>query len=228
MRFLNRPLFAILFGAAATWALFSEPSALAIGKTNGSDSYKMRGVPVDLTRNGFVSLIPWNRTVDHHPAWMRSARPNLKSHERGGIYITDVYGDPINLFKVPNHKNVGPVCQTADVYNVNQIAVDGSGNLWVPEGGQSQGAGLVQEVLPNCGADGMSIEVPNGQPADVAFDSKGNIYVGKIVDYSASGGSLSGTVGVYTASGTYVGELTDPSFTSLNGTLLLTGIAIDR
>jgi hypothetical protein len=227
MRFLSRPIFAILFGAAMTWSSVTNPP-LAIGKTSGGDNYKMRGIPSDLIHNGLVSLIPWRHSIDHHPGWMRSAPANLKSHESGGIYVTDVYGDPINLYRVPNHKNAGPVCQTADVYNVNQIAVDRSGDLWVPQGGQSQGAGIVQEVLPNCGADGASIEVSNGQPADVAFDSKGNIYIGKIVDYNPSGESISGTVGIYTASGSYVGELTDPSFTSLNGTLLLTGIAIDR
>jgi hypothetical protein len=66
MRFLSRPIFAILFGAAMTWSSVTNPP-LAIGKTSGGDNYKMRGIPSDLIHNGLVSLIPWRHSVDHHP-----------------------------------------------------------------------------------------------------------------------------------------------------------------
>ena len=105
-------------------------------------------------------------------------------------------------FPKNNRENKPPtVCQPAS--STNGIGIDPAGNLWVPDGR----ADTTTEIPPNCGAAKLTIPDPTGEPADVGFDSKGNVYVMNL--HNTSGPP---TVGIYNSSGVETGTLTDPSF----------------
>jgi hypothetical protein len=92
------------------------------------------------------------------------------------------YPAPVQRYTLPNSNNGGPNCATPKVIGVNNIGVDPSGNLWVPAFNNGPRTGTVQQYTCT-GSVGTPITDLIGQPSDVGFDSKGNIYVGDIVDF---------------------------------------------
>jgi len=163
-----------------------------------------------VSRSGAVSMVPAGLKVSSRPAsWMRfGSGPDAG---KGDTYVGQFSGTPVQEYRENNKRNRPPLCSLPG-QSVNGIAVDPAGNLWVPSG-TGGGQGYTQEYAPNCGAAGLKVTDPNGQPADVGFDSKGNIYIMNIFDAAGA----AGTVNIYNASGTLTGSLSDPSFSELIG-----------
>jgi hypothetical protein len=154
------------------------------------------------------------------PLRMRLAAPRIgrqKFFERAGgegggdLYVSQFSGTPVQEYHLHNKKNGPPLCSLGGK-GVNGIAVDPSGNLWVPNG-TGGGQGYTQEYAPNCGAAMLQITDNNGQPADVGFDGHKNIYILSI--YGKSGAP--GSVNVYNSAGTLLRSLSDPTFSELIG-----------
>jgi len=164
-----------------------------------------------------LSLAPSNMPLELHPSWMR-----LRAHDDGAtkdiVWATNFgFPVPIGEYAVPNESNNGPLCEAPGAYGVNLLGTDPKGNLWVPTTGPSGTPGEMYVQEYSCsGSFGPSVADANGEPADVAFDSKGNTYVGNNIDYWWTNFGccyiVSGTVNIYNASGTLIGNLTDPSF----------------
>jgi len=91
-----------------------------------------------------------------HPAWMRLAdngNPDTKGN-KAGVYVSQFYGSEIGGYKSDNEKNSAPVCEVPSVEDVNGIATDQTGKLYVPQELQSQSGGSYGEITvyaPNCG-----------------------------------------------------------------------------
>ncbi|HEY5426606.1 MAG TPA: hypothetical protein VIJ77_08665 [Candidatus Tumulicola sp.] len=158
-----------------------------------------------VTSDGVMSVLPAGFTPStHRPAWMKS--PPAKD-VKPGLAVAQFGGDTVLWFKKSNKKNKPPaVCQPAS--STNGIRVDRQGNLWVPDGR----ANTTTEYAPNCGAALITIPDPTGEPADVALDPAGNVYIMNI-------NNLSGppTVAVYKPTGKQIRTLSDPSFNTLFG-----------
>lgn len=106
--------------------------------------------------------------------------------KRKGIYVgeffgTDVYGYP------PHDSGNGPAtCTESGVSSVNGLAVDGRGNLIVPNGGTRQ---IFVYGRKMCGLLKATISDPYGQPADAAGPNAltKTFAVGNIFDTSGAG-----------------------------------------
>lgn len=187
-------------------------------------------------RNGTVSLVPPNFPLALVPKWARFAARDADHGSKEVLWAAgETSSNPIGEYAVPDKSNNGPICETPDVSGVNNLGIDLKGNLWVPSANNGPVTGFTQEY--NCnGGIGSMIPDKSGQPSDVAFDSKGNIYVGNVVDFYGNGFGnyipVSGTADVYNSGGTWLGVLSDPTFFAphVPGYIIwnsLTGIAVD-
>jgi sugar lactone lactonase YvrE len=112
------------------------------------------------------------------------------------IYVGQ-YGAPsdpgeVNDYNANNSKDKKEFCQVSDLTGVNAIAVDSTGELWIPQQNAS-GVNEVTSIAPDCGKAGTTLSDPNGQPNDIAFNSSGVRYVSDIV----GNGSTAGDISVY-------------------------------
>jgi len=148
---------------------------------------------------------PGFRPHSQRPPWMKAAPAN--SRRSSDIAVAQFGSSSILWFKANDRKNDPPVvCEPAD--STNGIRIDREGNLWVPDGR----ADTTTEYAPNCGAAKLTIPDPTGEPADVAFDRHGHVYILNLNDKSGPP-----TVNVYNASGKHLRTLSDPSFSVLFG-----------
>lgn len=113
-----------------------------------------------------------------------------KRAAQGGIYASTFFASVINGYPHKNTSNGPPTCSLTGDY-VNNVAVDGKGNLIDPDGGTRtvivyQGPGM-------CGSEVGSVSDPYGQPSDAASSNaaSGEIAVGNIFDNSGLPGSVS-------------------------------------
>ena len=174
--------------------------------------------PVKPEKNHFVSLVPRNVPIDTHPAWARLEN-RLRSHgsTQDQAWVAPIhFGVSVLRYALPNNTNDPPNCQTPLLYGLNSIGVDFSGNLWIPAYNNGPRTGTAQEFT--CGSSvGQPINDYIGQPSDVAFDGKGNVIVGDIVNFLPNQGGWyldSGTASAYDGTGKYLGSLSDPTFFS--------------
>jgi hypothetical protein len=156
--------------------------------------------------DGGMAVFPaWFRPNLLRPAWMKSAPAH--SRRQSGIAVAQFGSSSVLWFKANDLKNRPPkVCEPAN--STNGIRIDRYGNLWVPDGR----ANTTTEYAPNCGAAKLTIPDPTGEPADVAFDHSGHVYILNLNDKSGPP-----TVNVYTAAGKHIRTLSDPSFAVLFG-----------
>jgi hypothetical protein len=154
---------------------------------------------------GAMSVLPEGFTAHaQRPAWMKAPPPGAsKAH----VAVAQFGASDVLWFPEKDKKNTPPaVCEPAS--STNGIRVDRKGNLWIPDGR----ADTVTEYAPNCGASELTIQDTTGEPADVAFDQQGLVYVLNINDISGPP-----TIEVYNRHGKHVRTLGDPSFSVLFG-----------
>jgi len=101
----------------------------------------------------------------------------------------------INEYRLNDGKNGKPLCSIAGgtSYFPGDLATDRHGNLWVPTIA-TPSTGSVWEVVeyaPGCGQSMLSLQdSATGQPAGVAFNSKGVVYVANEVSASFGPGNV--------------------------------------
>lgn len=159
-----------------------------------------------ISRDGVMSALPAGfKPNAHRPAWMKAAPDS--GNVRPGLAVAQFGGDSVLWFPKSNRKNKPPaICEPAS--STNGIRVNSAGNLWIPDGR----ADSTTEYAPNCGAAMLTIPDPTGEPADVALDRLGNVYILNINNTSGPP-----TVGVYKPTGKQIRTLSDPSFAVLFG-----------
>jgi sugar lactone lactonase YvrE len=114
----------------------------------------------------------------------------------GMTYLAPIGSSTVYGFKRSNRSNLPPTCSVGPFTSVNGgIGVDQSGNLWVPD--QGANPKTVTEYAPNCGAVKTVLTISGDTlPNNVAFDTKGHVYVsdaeagsggpGNILQYTGS------------------------------------------
>ncbi|MEO6836122.1 MAG: hypothetical protein ABI231_09510 [Candidatus Tumulicola sp.] len=89
-----------------------------------------------------------------------------------------------------NHKGICEITSVGE--GINALGVDGSNELWVPQSlDLKTNAPDVLSFAPNCGAAGVTLTGPKGQPAAIAFASDGTRYVDDILGPSSTAGNVS-------------------------------------
>lgn len=137
------------------------------------------------------------------PRWMRPPPRGARAH----VAVAQFGASSVLWFKENDVKNKPPkVCEPA--LSTNGIRIDRKGNLWVPNGQ----ADTTTEYAPDCGAPELTIPDPDGEPADVGFDRRGNVYILNLNNVSGPP-----VVHVYSSSGIELRTLSDPSFAVLFG-----------
>jgi hypothetical protein len=158
-------------------------------------------------RRRFASLIPpWTSIVKNGPLRGILA-PNVA---RRGLYVSQFFGSSILGYSSNNAKNGGPICSVTGAVSPNNIAVDGEGNLIVPN---ANGNVSVFAGPGMCGPGTGSFQEPNGQPVDAASANAitGTIAVGNIYDQGQSPGSIS----ICTMAASCTKTLTNPNIYQL-------------
>jgi hypothetical protein len=124
----------------------------------------------------------------------------------------------VNDYGPTNKKNKKPLCIDPDLNEVNGIEVDSSNELWIPME-TLQGVSQVVSQAPHCGKAGVTLTDPNGEPADIAWNTKSGItYVSDIV----SNGSNAGDISVYPK-----GATSPNSKLTYSGVFVSVGVAVD-
>lgn len=123
--------------------------------------------------------------VSQSPIGAPSAGAQLPTAPRGtpqGMYVSEFYGSAILGYPPNNRHDKPPSCTVPGVSYVNDVAVDGKGNLIDPDGGSQtvkvfEGPGM-------CGNQLGSISDPYGQPSDAtsADAATGTIVVANAYD----------------------------------------------
>jgi hypothetical protein len=161
--------------------------------------------PLRSPEGALAALPAWFRPNFARPGWMKSAPAHLR--RKAHVAVAQFGSSSVLWFKANDRANAPPViCEPAD--STNGIRIDRYGNLWVPNGK----ANTTTEYAPNCGAAKLTIPDPTGEPADVAFDRKGSVYILNLNNTSGAP-----TVNVYAPSGKHIRTLSDPSFAVLFG-----------
>jgi hypothetical protein len=172
----------------------------------GASTQGARGMTYHPMRaaNGALSVLPEGFVPrGGRPGWMKGP----PAGEKPFVAVAQFGATEVLSFSKKDRKNKPPAsCEPAS--STNGIGVDGSGNLWIPNGR----ADTTTEYAPDCGAAEQTIVDPDGEPAAIGFDRKGAVYILNINDTSGSP-----TVNVYDASGNVLRALSDPSFGVLFG-----------
>ncbi len=161
-----------------------------------------------IAANGARSVLP----EGFQPFRMRSSRlqpPPSGDAAKGAHIAVAQFGGSSVLWFALNDKNNKPPATCEPASSTNGIAIDGHGNVWVPDGR----ANATTEYAANCGAAKLTIADPTGEPADVGFDGKNRVYILNINDISGAP-----TVEIYnTTSGKHLGTLSNATFGVLFG-----------
>jgi sugar lactone lactonase YvrE len=108
----------------------------------------------------------------------------------GLTYIAPIGGTAVYGFNRANRANQPAACTVGPFVSVNGgIGVDRSGNLWVPD--QGANPKTVTEFAPNCGASKTVLTISGDTlPNNVAFDTKGHVYVSDATAGSGGPGNI--------------------------------------
>jgi hypothetical protein len=132
---------------------------------------------------------------------------------RSGIYVAEFSSSYVYGYPTDNSKNGPPVC---NVYNPNQsindIGVDGSGNLILPL--EQPNEILIYKGTKLCGPWDATISDPYGEPTGAAANDAigGTIAVANIFDNTGSG-----SISLCTVSAGCTQNLTNPSLYEVGG-----------
>ncbi len=198
------------------WAL--APIALLAACSTGNPSVttafsSIPSAPKQLSTNGRAPSTPGSAAMlmfprnfspnARRPQWMKSPPPGTVAK----LAAAQFGAAEVLWFKELDRNNAPPEnCEPATA--ANGIGIDRDGNLWIPNG---QGD-TTTEYAPNCGAAKLTIADATGEPADVAFDKSGHVYILNLNDKNGPA-----TVNVYDYSGKHLRTLADPSFDVLFG-----------
>jgi hypothetical protein len=112
-----------------------------------------------------------------------------------GTYVSEFDTSSILGYAANNKKNDGPICTISGVAFVNDVGVDGTGNLMVPNPGDVTGGEAldIHQGPTMCGKVIGSIGDPYGQPSDATSPNAvtGQIALGNLVGNGSTAGSLS-------------------------------------
>lgn len=111
----------------------------------------------------FASLVP-NGLVPKKPMLLNGRI--APDSEKAGSYVAEFSGADVYGYHAKNKSNGPATCTEDGVSSVNDIAVDGVGNLIVPNGGSRQI--FVYKGKKMCGPLKATINDPYGQPSDAA------------------------------------------------------------
>jgi hypothetical protein len=117
-----------------------------------------------------------------------------KKLPKTGTYVSQFYGTAVLGYPASNKGNKKPICMIAGIMYVNDVGVDGKGNLMVPNPGTASTPALTIYQGPTmCGKTVGSISDSYGQPSDVTSPNAltGKIAVGNLADTGSSPGSVS-------------------------------------
>lgn len=103
---------------------------------------------------------------------------NLSGNQLGGYF---------NLYRLPGSDNSQPLCKGGlhDVTEINDVAVDSAGTLWVPgvlPTNLKQGV-ILTYTKNTCTEAKTELKETGGQPADIVFATTGTRYVMDIVSF---------------------------------------------
>jgi hypothetical protein len=157
-----------------------------------------------------VSLIPsWLHLTK--PAFHRMAAPESA---KKGIYVS---ANANNILGFNYHGTGGPLCTITGVNPVNDVAVDGRGNLVDPDG--SARSIIVFQGPTMCGSQLGKVNDPYGQPADA---SAFNAATGKIaVANITSGSNLVGSLSICTLARGCTKNYSSPNITGFGGGVVM-------
>jgi hypothetical protein len=133
-----------------------------------------------------------------------------------GTYVSEFDATSIFGYAANNKGNKGPICMVQGVAFVNDIGVDGKGNLMVPNPGSGSTPTLDIHRGPTmCGKLIGSISDPFGQPSDATSPNAvtGQIALGNLVGNASTAGSLS----ICTFKGGCTENLTNSSYFHVGG-----------
>ncbi|HEX3458493.1 MAG TPA: hypothetical protein VHR97_11115 [Candidatus Baltobacteraceae bacterium] len=112
-----------------------------------------------------------------------------------GTYVSEFNTTSLLGYAANNKKNGGPICTIDGVAFVNDLGVDGTGNLMVPNPGETTGGEAlnIHQGPTMCGKLIGSISDPFGQPSDATSPNAltGQIALGNLVGNGSTAGSLS-------------------------------------
>jgi hypothetical protein len=132
-----------------------------------------------------------------------TALPNIL---RRGIYVSEFFGSAILGYPSNNRLDNPPSCTVPGVSYVSNIAVDGNGNLIVPDSGSR--TVIVFKGPKMCGRKLGSFSVPYGAPGDAASNDATS---GPIAVATSGNSSGRGGIAVCTLSGGCTKFLTNPN-----------------
>ncbi len=142
-----------------------------------------------------------------------------KAISSSGIYVSQFYGSEILGYRSSNKQRRPPLCNVRAGMYVNDVAVDGAGNLIDPDGASRNV--VVYQGPEMCGKRLGAFHDPYGQPSDVASQdaANGKIAVGNIRDHGSSAGSLS----ICTLRAGCTSNLTNPQLNAAGGVAMSNG-----
>jgi hypothetical protein len=111
-----------------------------------------------------------------------------------GTYVSEFDTTSVFGYDANNKGNGGPICAVQGVAFVNDVGVDGEGNLMLPNPGEASGNTLdIHQGPTMCGKLIGSISDPYGQPSDATSPNAvtGQIALGNLVGNASTAGSLS-------------------------------------
>ncbi|MGA2760504.1 MAG: hypothetical protein ABSF08_09325 [Candidatus Cybelea sp.] len=144
---------------------------------------------------------------------LRAPVPSSKAEQTSGIYISEFYGDEILGYRSSNKGRRPPLCSIRGGMNVNDVAVDGQGNLIDPDGASKNV--VIFKGPEMCGQRLGAFRDVYGQPSDAASQNAatGKIAVGNIRGRGSSAGSLS----ICTLRAGCTSNLTNPKLNAAGG-----------
>lgn len=134
-----------------------------------------------------------------------------------GTYVSEFDTTSVLGYAANNKKNQGPICTINGVAFINDVGVDGKGNLMIPNPGATSGLEALDIYAgpTMCGKPIGTISDPFGQPSDATSPNAvtGQIALGNLVGTASTAGSLS----ICTFKGGCTTNLTNSSYFHVGG-----------
>jgi hypothetical protein len=167
---------------------------------------------------GFGARTPGGLYDDEGPvravAVLHELVPATKEEATKGIYVSEFDGPDILAFPPVNKAHRAPICRVRGGSYVNDVAIDGKGNLIDPQGGSKYV--VVFHGPQMCGEKLGSFPDRYGQPSDASSSdaATGRIAIGNIRD---RGGKSAGSLSICTLRAGCTSNLTNSEMYATGG-----------